>query len=30
MTFLKINATSDDVDNIVNIAYNTIKKQCIF
>ena len=29
MTFLKINATSEDIDNIVNIAYNTISKQCL-
>jgi hypothetical protein len=26
MTFLKLNASKDDVDNIINIAYETIKK----
>jgi hypothetical protein len=28
MTFLKINASYDDIDNIISIAYNTIKKEC--
>jgi NTE family protein len=28
MTFLKINASHDDIDNIITIAYDTIKKEC--
>jgi len=27
MTFIKINASQDDIDNIINIAYNTTKKE---
>jgi predicted acylesterase/phospholipase RssA len=29
MTFIKLNATHDDVDNIINIAYNTTTKSFI-
>lgn len=29
MTFIKINATIDDIENIINIAYNTCKKELV-
>ena len=28
MTFLKLNASHDDIENIISIAYDTIKKEC--
>ena len=28
MTFLKLNASHDDIDNIITIAYDTIKNEC--